>query len=135
MFPVLDWDPKQWLIVLSDHPSIPRALQHMRISIGGFLVLSCEIFYVPDSQTKVEEIVLKRRTAFSHGNPRAMSLSTREWSIRAGERAISYTSDVGNLETSLCVPDSDVGILNMQRQVSTHNQLSTRRPVTDPVHV
>ena len=32
LFLVLDWDPKQWLIVLTRHLSIPHALQHMCIS-------------------------------------------------------------------------------------------------------
>ena len=43
---------------------------------------------------------LKRHIAFLRGNLRAMSLSPREWSTRAGKKAMSYTSDIGNLETS-----------------------------------
>ena len=52
MFPALDWDPKQWLVVLAHYPTIRHALKHKLISMSGLLVLSCEICYVPDSQTK-----------------------------------------------------------------------------------
>ena len=37
---------------------------------------------------------------FSRVSLRAISLLPREWSIRAGEKTMSYTSDVGNLEMS-----------------------------------
>ena len=60
IFPVLDWDPKQWLIVLTHHPSIHHPLHHNLMSIGGILTLSCEVCYFPCSQTNVGIIVCQR---------------------------------------------------------------------------
>ena len=54
--PVLDWDPKQWLAILTHHPSIPHALQHKFISMSGMPVLGCEICDFPDSYTRVPVI-------------------------------------------------------------------------------
>jgi len=46
MCPVLVWDPKPWFNVLTHHPSIRHALQHLRISMSGFPVFNHEICYV-----------------------------------------------------------------------------------------
>ena len=55
------------------------------------------------------------KEAYSHGlNLGAMSLSPREWSIWAGEKAMSYIQAVRNLETIQPVrvsPNSDVGVI------------------------
>ena len=51
------------------------------------------------------------RDAFACSNLTAISLSTREWSIRAGDRATLSTLDVGNELASLYVPDSDVKVI------------------------
>ena len=51
------------------------------------------------------------RDAFACSNLKAMSLSTREWSIRAGDRATLSTLDVGNESASPHIPDSDVKVI------------------------
>ena len=51
------------------------------------------------------------RDTFACSNLRAMILSTREWSIRTGDRATLSTLDVGNELASPHAPDSDVKVI------------------------
>ena len=76
--------PSSWPIT---HPSVMPCSIWVYPSVDFW----SEICYVPDSQTKIEGIVSKRRIAFSRGNLGAMSLSPRECS----EQVRGYTCDIG----------------------------------------
>ena len=66
IFPVLDWDPKQWLIVLAHHPSIHHALHHKLTSINAIYAFAWPKNWPYRRALKGS----KRRIAFSRVNLR-----------------------------------------------------------------
>jgi len=69
LFLVLDWDPKQWLIVLTRHTSIPHALQHTCIWYLAVRSVTSQVF-----KPKLKEWIWE-----SSSNQHARSLPSGEY--------------------------------------------------------